>query len=58
MEVKRGVWVSKEDPTIRIIIERVYKKKDTVNFFYFMCRLTGGGTLFKEDLLLNYVKED
>lgn len=55
--VVKGVWVKNDDPEIRIIIERVYQKKDTVNFFYFMCKLTGGGTITKEELVLNYTRQ-
>lgn len=46
----KGVYQSDVNENIRIIIEREYKKKDTVDFFYFMCDLTGGGTISKEDL--------
>jgi hypothetical protein len=49
-----GVWRLKADPTIHILIERDYKKKDSVNFFYFMCRLCGGGTITKLELQDKY----
>lgn len=55
--VQRGVWRSKKDPGIRIIIERVYKKKETVDYFFFMCKLTGGGTINKDQLLQEYERE-
>lgn len=58
MQVTNGVWIKRDDPTIEIYIQRVYKKKDTVNYHYFMCRLTGGGTITKEKLLQEYIKKE
>ncbi|WNW25014.1 hypothetical protein RS399_03645 [Bacillus inaquosorum] len=52
-----GVWVNREYPEIRITIPKVYKKKDTVDFFYFMCDLSGGGTIDKTELVRSYIKE-
>lgn len=53
----KGVYIKNDDDTTRIIIEREYKKKDTVNFFYFGCNKTGGGTILKSELLNSYTKE-
>ena len=53
----KGIYHNKEDNNIKIIIERDYKKKDTVNYFYFMCDKTGVGILLKEDLIKNWTKE-
>jgi hypothetical protein len=50
----KGYYRPKKDSiTIRdrIVVERDYKKLDTVNFFYFMCGKTGGGTMLKTQLL-------
>lgn len=55
--IKNGVWVNKEKPEIKIYIERVYKKKDYIDFFYYMCELVGGGRISKEDLLKHYLLE-
>ncbi|MGH0417523.1 hypothetical protein [Bacillus cereus] len=52
-----GVWISNEDSEIKIYIERVYKKKDTVDFHYFMCKLMGGGTIRKDELVKEYTKQ-
>lgn len=56
-DIKSGVWISKEDSEIRILIERVYKKKSTVDFFYFMCKRNGGSTISKDELLQGYKKQ-
>ena len=53
----KGVYINKTDPEERILIERDYQKKDTVNFFYFMCKKMGGGTITKEQLTNDYIKE-
>lgn len=52
----KGVYKNKLDNDIRIIIERDYKKKDAVDFFYFMCKYTGGGTIDKVKLLNEWDK--
>lgn len=53
-----GVWVNKDDPEEQIIIERVYKNRDEVDFFYFMCKYTGGGTINKNELIKKYEKRE
>jgi hypothetical protein len=53
-----GVWVNRDDPEEQIIVERVYKKRDDVDFFYFMCKYTGGGTISKIDLINKYEKRE
>mgnify|MGYP000937088364 CR=1 FL=1 len=55
--VRNGIWVLKEDPSTRIIIERVYKAKDTVDFFYCCDNKTGGGSITKAELIEKYTKE-
>lgn len=57
MQVKSGVWVRNSDPEVRILIERVYKSKDYVDYFYFMCKYTGGGRITKAELLDQYTIE-
>ncbi|MCZ4246955.1 hypothetical protein BXO87_02310 [Bacillus sp. GZB] len=52
-----GFWVNREDPKVRITIPRVYKRRNTVDFFYSMCNLTGGGTIDKRELVRDYIKE-
>lgn len=52
----KGYYKSKLDSDIQIVIERDYQKKSTVDFFYFMCKRIGGGTISKEELLGNYIK--
>ena len=52
----KGVYQSNNNEEIKIIIEREYKKKNTVDFFYFMCDVTGGGTISNEDLKLYWTK--
>lgn len=52
----KGVYQSNNNKEIKIIIEREYKKKNTADFFYFMCDITGGGIISKEDLKLYWTK--
>ncbi len=56
MSSLKGVYRNNNNENIHIMIERDYKKKDTVDFFYFMCSKTGGGNLLKEDLKRYWTK--
>lgn len=50
----KGHYRLKENPEETIVVERDYKAKDTVDFFYFMCSKMGGGTISKIELLEKY----
>lgn len=50
----KGHYISKSDPEIKIVVDRDYQKKDTVDFFYFMCKRMGGGTISKAEFLNEY----
>jgi hypothetical protein len=52
----KGYYKLKDNAEINIVVERDYKARDTVDFFYFMCSKTGGGTISKDQLLVDYIK--
>ena len=54
----KGLYISKTDPNESILIERDFQKRDTVDFFYFMCSKMGGGRITKEQLISDYNKEN